>query len=501
MVDGSGISDLAFCSSCPTHMDREGKEIDGDKMRDAYLDTFEKDCLDKHGKITEKCPLCHKSDKMRYTMLSSIGGVGNHCDRCDHDTSSPWTCPGCNKDNAIKSKGKDGYMQCEHCDTKFQTLSAHGSATKEERDRYHCPDCGKKKGVFLIARGPGEKEPQYACPRCRSVFQIKEAGARASMMRVAFFGGIGHSGGGSSSYVGGGGGINQHIQDKSFDSYLAVKSYPAPIDPERNLEKRLEMFHDHAEEDLIPYHLSFKERQRLKLRQMIHQKEENLARERRSIEENSPSFIKEHFQPAPEQMQTLETSLSNLHRYKVDQKFKYEDECPPQDPPQRRHQVLSQTMNRGTGTSVFNSGEDDESDIKPEMRDRLTERGDNIQQPVLTQGANLDDYLDDLASADWLQDGPHGVSRAFDAMDSSNGYHSVNPRAERQPEPSSDATKTQVVDNAGMTAEQKLNAIGRGKQTQQLPNDPYHSFQNVFQDEKQPQEPSGVMGHGHSPKM
>jgi hypothetical protein len=82
--------------------------------------------------------------------------------------------------------------------------------------------------------------------------------------------------------------------------------------PDRNIETRLEQFHKFVEEDSIPYYLSFKERQELKLRKELQRQRKNQEQSDKSVRENSPAFINENFKPKPEDITPWEILLDQV---------------------------------------------------------------------------------------------------------------------------------------------------------------------------------------------
>jgi len=179
---------------------------------------------------------------------------------------------------------------------------------------------------------------------------------KKNIRTAAGFGGIG--GAGSAPYSPGGspigkggqipGNYNQWIDDKSFEAILSRSHNPLPDDPERNFESRLVPMHAYKEDDAIGNIdiLSPDERERLKFRARL--------REYKSMLENEANLIKandygvenmKNYLDKPETFMTMEDSLASRHKYKANQKFKYEDDIPELIKPERYHPVMSQSKN------------------------------------------------------------------------------------------------------------------------------------------------------------
>lgn len=195
------------------------------------------------------------------------------------------------------------------------------------------------------------EDGQAYCLRCRQTVcsQVISSDVNTpSRIVVAQYGGVGS---GMSPFApgstpGGAGKFNTFNVDVSLDGLMAKTHRPAPVDPERNMEKRLEPFHKHIEEDLIPYHLSQKERTRLKIRKEVRRREKFLADCAKSIDQNSVAYIKEHFKPTPQQSLTMDGLLASRRTNELAAKKRAENGQSEQvereikrDLPQRRHVV------------------------------------------------------------------------------------------------------------------------------------------------------------------
>ena len=243
----------------------------------------------------------------------------------------------------------------------------------------------------------------------------KPISQQESMERAAQYGGVG---GGHSPFapggsplgrgygVGGGWDINRYVADRSLDAILEGMHDPAPIDPERNLEKRLEDQHQRAEEDLIPYDLTPAERERLKIRKEIRRREQFYEEAARSIRENSPAFIQQHFTPKEEHITPLNVQLQS--RRKTDDKAYVkdprEDEVPPQIKPSRFHPVISQTQNGRSAHLISRPNEindENSEELNWANKARITYPLGLGSTPLLELGVNLDDYLEDSANQNW----------------------------------------------------------------------------------------------------
>jgi hypothetical protein len=243
----------------------------------------------------------------------------------------------------------------------------------------------------------------------------KPISQQKSMERAAQYGGVG---GGHSPFapggsplgrgfgIGGGWDINRYIADRSFDAILEQSHNPAPIDPDRNLEKRLEDQHTYAEEDSIPYDLTPAERERLKIRKEIRRREKFYEEAARSIRENSPAFIQQHFPPKKEHVTPLDAQLQS-HRKTDDgahTKDSREDEVPLQIKPSRFHPVLSQSHPERTAHLISRPNEINDEDSEERHwanKARMTYPLGLGSTPLLELGLELDQYLEDSAKQNW----------------------------------------------------------------------------------------------------
>jgi hypothetical protein len=235
------------------------------------------------------------------------------------------------------------------------------------------------------------------------------------MDRTAQFGGVGGGGSGYApggsplgrgNMAGGGYDVNRYISDRSLDAILRQVHNPAPIDPERNMEKRLEDQHQYAEDDLIPYDLSHAERERLKIRKQIRQREQSYEEAARSIRENSPAYIKEHFTPKEQHITPFNVQLQS--RRKTDDKVRIvdprEDQVPPQIKPSRFHPVLSQTQLDRVAHQISRPNQitdEDSNELNWADKARRTQPLGLGSTPLLETGMELDQYLEDSANQDW----------------------------------------------------------------------------------------------------
>lgn len=221
------------------------------------------------------------------------------------------------------------------------------------QSNYFCENCGDSHPTKLIKNASTDT---YGCPRCHSKF----SDTSGKMQRVAQFGGQmprpNGFGPGSSPVFNGTSTKNRGVNirfESSIDSVISRTHRPAPIDPERNVEKRLEQFHTQGEENDINYELSPKERRQLKLRKEIRRREKFYEDAAKRVNQNTVHFIKENFQPAPEFMMTREEALGKKRKYEsLEPRSIQDDESPEQMKPERRHS-LSQ-VKHGL-TSVFDN--------------------------------------------------------------------------------------------------------------------------------------------------
>jgi hypothetical protein len=282
---------------------------------------------------------------------------------------------------------------------------------------HYCNKCSSK--TKLIKKS----EVDYGCPRCHSQFELNNG----KIVTAQFGGNIAKPtmyGPGSSPLFKGLSNKNRGTNTRfetSFDSIMSRSHNPAPIDPERNVEKRLEQFHVHAEEDRIPYELDIKERAKLKVRKDIRRREKFYEDAAHKVEENSVHYIKTHFQPSEKQMKTLEESLADRRKYeKTEKKSINEDLAHDQIKPARRHTVARTTPN----TTVFDSNvSDTDADYASQSYNpRFLNVGpfDGVYEGTLLTNKQLDKYLDventDLSM--WL----NKTTNAFDYPELDDQY-------------------------------------------------------------------------------
>jgi len=246
----------------------------------------------------------------------------------------------------------------------------------------------------------------HVCPRCFSAANEDEN------VRTAQFGGatggrpnsfspgtspMGQGSPGSKNY-----GINDFGSDKTFDSIISGTHNPPQIDEHRNIERRLEVYHKHKEEDMIPYWLTSEEREKLRIKKEVRRRQQWLQKSKNMVDTNAVPYIQENFQPKPEHMTPMEMQLANLHKYKPGHKMKYEDELPEVIRPERIH--MAQAVTHGRTSPFFDETQrdDEEEQAYPGF--------DNIRMhtplglgnaKILEHGAELDDYLDNAYKADW----------------------------------------------------------------------------------------------------
>lgn len=243
-----------------------------------------------------------------------------------------------------------------------------------------------------------KSENNFGCPRCHSQFEIDNG----KIVTAQFGGNIAKPtmhGPGSSPLFKGLSNKNRGTNTRfetSIDTILSRTHRPAPIDPERNVEKRLEQFHVHSEDDAIPYELDIKERARLKIKKEIRRREKFYEDAANRVEENSVQFIKENFHPAKEQVTTLEESLSSRRKYeKMKEKSIVEDEASEQIPASRRHTVARNTAI----TTVFdNTMSDTDASHKSQSfnpKFLTTAPFDGAYGGTLLNNKQLDKYLDE----------------------------------------------------------------------------------------------------------
>jgi hypothetical protein len=216
---------------------------------------------------------------------------------------------------------------------------------------HFCENCAELHPTKLIKNSNNET---FGCPRCHCKYSFESG----NMVRVAQFGGQlprpNNFGPGSSPVFNGTSTKNRGVNmrfESSIDSVISRTHNPAPIDPERNLEKRLEQFHNYAEENAINYELTPKERKRLKLRKEIRRREKFYEDAAKRVDQNSVHYIKENFNTPEEHMMTREEALSSRRKYEDTKPGPLsEDVSPEQQKAERKHTVAK--VKHGL-TSVF----------------------------------------------------------------------------------------------------------------------------------------------------
>ena len=229
------------------------------------------------------------------------------------------------------------------------------------QSNYFCENCGDSHPTKLIKNASTDI---YGCPRCHSKF----SDTSGKMQRVAQFGGQmprpNGFGPGSSPVFNGTSTKNRGVNirfESSIDSVISRTHRPAPIDPERNVEKRLEQFHTQGEENDINYELSPKERRQLKLRKEIRRREKFYEDAAKRVNQNTVHFIKENFQPAPEFMMTREEALGKKRKYEsLEPRSIQDNESPEQAKPERRHTVAK--IKHGLTTPFMDPADEDSYD-------------------------------------------------------------------------------------------------------------------------------------------
>lgn len=208
------------------------------------------------------------------------------------------------------------------------------------QNNYLCENCGESSSVKLVKNS---ETNLYGCPRCHCKYSLDIN----KMIRVSQFGGQlprpNGFGPGSSPVFNGTStksrGVNIRFES-SIDSVISRTHNPAPIDPERNFEKRLEQFHTQNENDNINYDLTPKQRQKLKLRKEIRRREKFYEEAANRVDQNAVHYINENFKPKDEHLMTREEALSARRKYEnLEPKSIVDDLSPEQMKPERRHSL------------------------------------------------------------------------------------------------------------------------------------------------------------------
>lgn len=255
----------------------------------------------------------------------------------------------------------------------------------------------------------------YGCPRCHTQFELQND----NLIRTAQFGGNMAKptmhGPGSSPIFNGLKRPSQGVNSKyetSIDNIISRTHNPAPLDPERNMEKRLEIFHTQAEEDAIPYNLSPKERQRLKVRKEIRRREKFYEDAAKRIDTNTVEYIKNNFNPSENQVSSIEEQLSSKRKYEDAKPTSISDDVSPkQIGPERRHATATK---HGITSPWFNSTSEEpfaDNNYNPRL---LKDNFPYTSQygELIKSNKNLDNFLDEKEYdiADYL----NTLSNAFD---------------------------------------------------------------------------------------
>jgi hypothetical protein len=336
----------------------------------------------------------------------------------------------------------------------------------------------------------------YICPRCFNADTEEN-------VRTAQFGGAtggqpnpfspgskppGAGGTGSKNY-----GINNFSADKTFDSILSQTHNPPAVDENRNFESRLEVFHKHHEEDMIPYWLTPDEREKLRIKKEIRRRHKNNEDAKKMVETNSVPYIKQYFPPRSEHITPKEVQLSNLHKYKDGAKIKFENELPEVIRPERIHMAQARSHGRSNPFWDETWRNTDEENAYPNF--------DNIRMhtPVglgnaklLEKGSDLDEYLNEAYTSNWGgADGPNETNlidypNADNIGDYSWGF------GEKIPSSINKDIDSEL--DAFTTIEQQLEKTKRQPSPNRNPNDPY-SYWSAYEMAKgtgTPGEPLGA---------
>lgn len=232
-------------------------------------------------------------------------------------------------------------------------------------------------------------------------------------IRIAQFGGIGGGGSGSpyapgkspigaGGYNNGGNGINVNWDEEQTLEKMLTRLHEPMDESERNFETRLTQDHKHVEEDLRGYLLTPEERLREKQRRELHNYKTYMEEAAKRINNNSVSYINEHYQPKEEHVTTLENSLSKRRHFDDSKivRHKYEDQTPDQEKPSRIHPVLSDSNLNRIAKIVMrnklteeNDADVEERNIFDDVRFKTVPMG---RTPVLLHGNELDEYFSKL---------------------------------------------------------------------------------------------------------
>lgn len=231
-------------------------------------------------------------------------------------------------------------------------------------------------------------------------------------IKTAQFGGVGGGGNGSpfapgKSPIGSGGKnpggyeVNSNWDENMTLEKMISKTHLDFDNSDKNLEARITPQHKYFEENKA-YLLTPEERLKEKSRSQLHAYKKSLEEHANSIYKNSVKYIQEHYQLTDKDLQTMEQRLHERRHFDDSKKreFKYEDQVPEQIKPERTHPVLSDRQLNRIAIIVMRDKLTEENDSDVEERNQF----DNIRfkyapigrTPVLTEGAELDQYLEDV---------------------------------------------------------------------------------------------------------
>ena len=343
---------------------------------------------------------------------------------------------------------------------------------------FYCTSCVNNQTIRLIKREDGQ---EYGCPRCHSRYAFNNSN---ELIRTAQTGGIGGQpssfGPGSSPLFKGRGkqrgtGFNKDMETQ-IDVLMSRTHNPAPLDPERNMEKRLEPFHTQGEEDSIPYNLSLTERNKLNRKKEIRRREKYYADAADRVDHNTVQYIKENFQPREDQITSREIALETrrVHKPGVNRDVR-EDQVPDQIAPTRRHSIANNVITHGHPPYI---GVKDDEDARDPFAPKLTDMQNQLTTvtgPTYDTNAGLEEWLTDASKEDFGGGTGYGTDTNLDQ--GNNLLDSMGNMAaqETPPIPSAIPPKSNTpnnINNTSASLEQQLDDLLKQK-SQRAPSLPY----------------------------
>lgn len=316
---------------------------------------------------------------------------------------------------------------------------------------------------------------------------------------VAQFGGVGGQGN-SSSYSPGssplgkggmGGGKSIHVSDDGLDAIMG-RTRTENVEYDASIETMLQPFHSFVEEDLIPYELDRKEREKLNVKKQLQRRRKFYEDSIRSIDENDPKYINDHFFPKPEHLLPLDELLGKCRINDENRETADKDQVVIVDKEVNERAAGSRYSTQkvySPTSTVFDSYQDDEEETDPmggeEAKMHKTPADGYITHtPTMFTQKEFDDNLG-KEGQDFL-DFTEEQTLAFDHPGQDEVSYDGEANIDTPPSPI-----TQFIGDTNMTTENKLRNLTNQQTPGRLPNDPYQEF-NLDKTRNQGKEPQGL---------